>query len=177
VINALTDGAHPCQILADLQTAREVRGTLKGRYAWIGDGNNVASSWIEAASLLGLELVVATPKGFEPRGVVPQSGGRIRMTNDPADAVRGADVVITDLWASMGQEGEAAKRVEAFRGFSVTPELMRAANKGAIVLHCLPAHRGEEIDASFLAPADAPIWAEAENRLHTQKALLEHLVR
>jgi ornithine carbamoyltransferase len=176
VVNALTNGGHPCQILADLQTVRERKGTLRGlKYAWIGDGNNVANSWIEAASLLGLELTLAVPEGYEPSAKA--EGGKVTLVRDPGAAAQGADVVITDVWASMGQEDEAAKRREAFRGYCVTPDLMRGAREGAIVLHCLPAHRGEEIDASFLAPPDAPIWDEAENRLHTQKALLEYLVR
>lgn len=177
VVNALTDGGHPCQVLADLQTVRECKGTLKGlRYAWIGDGNNVANSWIEAAGLLGLELTLAVPEGFEP-SAKPQGPGKVTVVRNPSEAVRGADVVITDVWSSMGQESEAQRRAKAFEGYSVTPALMKNANPGAIVLHCLPAHRGEEIDASFLEPPDAPIWIEAENRLHTQKALLEYLVR
>lgn len=180
VINALTDGGHPCQILADLQTVREIKGTLRGlRYAWVGDGNNVANSWIEAAALLGLELTLAVPEGYEPSmslaGGVP--GTRLSLVRDPVEAVRGADVVITDVWASMGQEAERARRVEAFQGYRVDPALMQHARPDAIVLHCLPAHRDEEIDDVYLAPADAPIWDEAENRLHTQKALLEYLIR
>jgi ornithine carbamoyltransferase len=180
VVNALTDGAHPCQILADLQTVRERKGTLQGlRYAWIGDGNNVANSWIEAATLLGLELTLACPEGYDPSQ--PLAGGahgaKVRVVRDPREAVREADVVITDVWASMGQEAEQQKRVEAFRGFCVNPGLMAGAQQDAIVLHCLPAHRGEEIDGCYLSDPNAPVWDEAENRLHTQKAVLEYLVR
>ena len=179
VVNALTDGAHPCQILADLQTVRERKGKLTGlRYAWIGDGNNVANSWIEAATILGLELTLACPEGYDPsQPRTGAHGAKVNVVRDPREAVRRADVVITDVWASMGQEAEQAKRVEAFRGFCVNPALMAEANKDAIVLHCLPAHRGEEIDGVYLAPENAPIWDEAENRLHTQKAVLEYLVR
>jgi ornithine carbamoyltransferase len=176
VINALTDGGHPCQILADLQTVRERKGTLEGlRYAWVGDGNNVANSWIEACTLLNLELTLAVPKGYDP--AVPVDGNRIRIVRDPREAMAGADVVITDVWASMGQEGEAAARKQAFDGYIVSPETMSRAREGAMVLHCLPAHRGEEIDGCYLDGADSAVWDEAENRLHAQKALLEHLVR
>jgi ornithine carbamoyltransferase len=178
VINALTDGAHPCQVLADLQTVREEKNALKGlKYAWIGDGNNVARSWIEAAELLGLDLTLAVPEGFDPPGRAVGGAGKVKIVREPSRAVAGADVVITDVWASMGQENQGVARAQAFQGFGVTPELMKSAAKKAIVLHCLPAHRGEEIDGSFLEPSNAPIWAEAENRLHTQKALLEYLVR
>jgi ornithine carbamoyltransferase len=176
VINALTDGGHPCQILADLQTVRERKHTLEGlKYAWVGDGNNVANSWIEACALLNLELTLATPAGFEPSVTV--DGTRIRVVRDPVEAIQGADVVITDVWASMGQESEVAARKAAFAGYAVTPETMKGARAGAIALHCLPAHRGEEIDAVYLDSADSAVWDEAENRLHTQKALLEYLVR
>jgi ornithine carbamoyltransferase len=175
VINALTDGGHPCQILADLQTVRERKGTLKGlRYAWIGDGNNVANSWIEACTILGLPLVLATPAGFEP--TVPVDGRSIRVVRDPVEAIHGADVVITDVWASMGQESEVAARKAAFAGYAVTEDTMRGAAKGVIVLHCLPAHRGEEISGIFLDSAESAVWDEAENRLHAQKALLEYLL-
>jgi ornithine carbamoyltransferase len=180
VVNALTDGAHPCQILADLQTVRERKDTLRGlKYAWIGDGNNVANSWIEAATLLGLELTLACPEGYDP--TQPTSGGasgaKGSVVRDPRAAGKDADVVITDVWASMGQEAEQAKRAAAFAGFCVNPALMAEAKKDAMVLHCLPAHRGEEIDGVYLEREDAPIWDEAENRLHTQKAVLEYLVR
>jgi ornithine carbamoyltransferase len=175
VINALTDGGHPCQILADLQTVRERRGTLEGlRYAWIGDGNNVANSWIEACSILGLPLMLATPVGFEP--AAPVDGRSIRVVRDPREALEGADVVITDVWASMGQESEVAARKAAFVGYAVTEETMQVAAPGAVVLHCLPAHRGEEISSVFLDSDGSAVWDEAENRLHAQKALLEYLM-
>ena len=176
VVNALTDEEHPCQILADLMTVRERRGGLKGlRYAWVGDGNNVAWSWAAAAQVLGLDLTVASPVGY----TLPDRalGGRVRATDDPREAVRGADVVITDVWTSMGQEAENARRLRDFAGWGVTPELMSQADPKAMVLHCLPAHRGEEIDGVFLDGPDAAVWDEAENRLHVQKALLELLLR
>lgn len=179
VINALTDGAHPCQILADLQTVRERKGKLQGlRYAWVGDGNNVANSWIEAATILGLELTLACPERYDP--AQPMKGttaSEVTLVRDPRVAVKNADVVITDVWASMGQEAEYDERAAAFRGFCVDPALMAGARGDAMVLHCLPAHRGEEIDGAYLESPDAPVWDEAENRLHTQKAVLEHLVR
>lgn len=176
VINALTDGGHPCQVLADLQTVRERKGTLEGlRYAWVGDGNNVANSWIEACTLLNLELTLACPEGYEPS--VPFDDNKIKLVRDPRAAIEGADVVITDVWASMGQEAEIEARRRAFAGFIVSPETMKGARDGAIVLHCLPAHRGEEIDGVYLDGPDSAVWDEAENRLHVQKALLEYLVR
>jgi ornithine carbamoyltransferase len=175
VINALTDDHHPCQILADLLTVRERFGRLEGlRYAWVGDGNNVARSWVEAARVLGLSLTVASPEGYELPAAVLREGAR--STRDPAAAVREADVVITDVWASMGQEAEAAQRARAFAGYRVDPALMAHAHPSAMVLHCLPAHRGEEIDGVYLDGPGAAVWQEAENRLHTQKALLEFLV-
>ncbi|MFO0603792.1 MAG: ornithine carbamoyltransferase [Polyangiales bacterium] len=175
VINALTDDHHPCQILADLMTVRERFGRLKGlRYAWVGDGNNVARSWADAAAVLGLQLTLASPEGFE----LPASElrGDVRAVRSPAEAARGADVVITDVWASMGQEEETERRRKAFAGYRIDRALMAHANSTAIVLHCLPAHRGEEIDAEYLDGPGAVVWQEAENRLHTQKALLEHLL-
>jgi ornithine carbamoyltransferase len=175
VVNALTDGHHPCQILADLQTVRELRGPLHAlRYAWVGDGNNVARSWVEAARVLGLRLTLASPKGYE----LPASelSHAIVSVRDPKAAVEGADVVITDVWASMGQETEAKARAEAFAGYKVDPALMRHADREAMVLHCLPAHRGEEIDAVYLDGPSSVVWREAENRLHAQKALLEWLL-
>jgi ornithine carbamoyltransferase len=176
VINALTDQHHPCQILADLLTVRESHGRIEGlRYAWVGDGNNVARSWVEAAARFGFTLTLASPEGYEiPDAELPPSARTVR---DPREAVEGADVVITDVWASMGQEGEAERRRTAFEGYLVDPSLMAKANRNAVVLHCLPAHRGEEIDAAYLDGPESVVWNEAENRLHTQKALLEHLVR
>lgn len=176
VVNALTDEGHPCQILADLMTVRERRGTLKGlRYAWVGDGNNVARSWAEAAAVLDLQFTMATPPAYAPPGdALP---GAARLVHDPREAVRGADVVITDVWTSMGQEAENARRLADFAGWRVDPALMEGAAPGAMVLHCLPAHRGEEIDAVYLDGPDAVVWDEAENRLHAQKALLDLLLR
>ncbi|MDB4932968.1 MAG: Ornithine carbamoyltransferase [Myxococcaceae bacterium] len=176
VINALTDDHHPCQILADLMTVRERRGSLENlRYAWVGDANNVARSWLDAARTLGLTLTVASPEGYGfAAAELPPTA---RQVVDPRDAAIGADVVITDVWASMGQEGDAAARRVAFADYQVGPALMAQANPGAMVLHCLPAHRGEEIDASLLDGEQTAVWDEAENRLHAQKALLEFLMR
>lgn len=176
VINALTDDHHPCQILADLLTVRERKNTLDGlRYAWVGDANNVARSWVEAAERLGLALTVASPEGY---GFGPEElPANVKQVVDPREAVRGADVVITDVWASMGQEDDAAKRRESFAGYGVTPALMAEAATGSMVLHCLPAHRGEEIDEMYLDGLNVAVWDEAENRLHAQKALLEFLMR
>ncbi len=175
VINALTDDHHPCQILADLMTVRERKGTLESlRYAWIGDANNVARSWVEAAERFGLALTVASPEGygFHANELPPN----VRQVVDPREAARGADVVITDVWASMGQEGDAVARRAAFAGYQVNRDLLVEANPDPLVLHCLPAHRGEEIDAALIDGSDTAVWDEAENRLHAQKALLEFLM-
>lgn len=174
VVNALTDEHHPCQVLADLQTVRARRGTLQGlKYAWVGDGNNMARSWAQAAALLGFELALASPTGYALEGGY---GPTVRATTSPAEAVAGADVVITDTWASMGQEDEAAQRKAAFVGYKVDPGLMAGAAPGAMVLHCLPAYRGQEVDAVYLDGPEAVVWDEAENRLHAQKALLAALL-
>ncbi len=179
VINGLTDLLHPCQVLADLLTVREAFGSLDGRVvAWIGDGNNMANSWIEAAGLLGFALRLACPEGYEPdRAIFDANAGRTRITitEDPEEAVTGADVVNTDVWASMGQEEESAVRRQAFAGYSVDDALMASAAPEAIVLHCLPAHRGEEITESVLEGPQSRVWDEAENRLHVQKALMATL--
>ena len=176
VINALTDDHHPCQILADLLTVRERRGSLEGlRYAWIGDANNVARSWVEAADRLGLALTVASPEGYG--FAARELPANVWQVLDPREAARGADVVITDVWASMGQEGDTAVRRAAFAGYQVNAGLLGEANPGAMVLHCLPAHRGEEIDAALLDGENVAVWDEAENRLHAQKALMEFLMR
>ncbi|MEP6591721.1 MAG: ornithine carbamoyltransferase [Gemmatimonadota bacterium] len=176
IINGLTDLLHPCQLLADLQTMREEFGELEGRVvAWIGDGNNMANSWIEAAGLMGFELRLACPEGYEPdRALFDRNGSRttITITEDPEEAVAGAHVVATDVWASMGQEDEADSRRQAFTGYCVDEALMREADAGAIVLHCLPAHRGEEITEGVLEGPRSRVWDEAENRLHAQKALM-----
>ncbi len=176
VINALSDEAHPCQVLADLQTVRELRGKLKGlKYAWVGDGNNVARSWAEAAWVLGLNLVMACPDGYAPpAGTLPED---IRVVREPSEAVADADVVITDVWTSMGHEDEGAARRDALRRYAVDPGLMAMAHPRALVLHCLPAHRGEEIAAEYLDGPASAVWIEAENRLHSQKSLLDFLLR
>lgn len=180
VINGLTDYNHPCQILADLLTVHENLGDLSQRVvAWIGDGNNMAHSWIEAAAVLGFELRLACPEGYDPDPALIASAGkraRIVLTRSPEDAVRGADVINTDVWASMGQEAEQELRAAAFTGFLVDERLMALAAKSAIFLHCLPAHRGEEVTEAVLEGPQSRVWDEAENRLHAQKALMAMLM-
>ena len=178
VINGLTDRSHPCQLLADLQTYVEHRGEISGRrVAWIGDGNNMCHSWLEAAGLLDFELNVACPAGYDPEPeFLELAGGRARVLRHPAEAVQDADLVVTDVWASMGQEEEQAKRVQAFRDYQVDAELMRQARSDTLFMHCLPAHRGEEVSAEVLEGPQSVVWEEAENRLHAQKALLEFLL-
>ena len=182
VINGLTDLHHPCQVLADLMTARERGFDLRGmKVAFIGDGNNVANSWVEAASLLGFPLRLACPKGFEPdAGVMKDASAAgkldVRVVRDPAEAARDADVLYTDVWTSMGQEKERKRRLEAFRGYCVDAGLLRAARKGAIVMHCLPAHRGEEITDEAMEGPQSAVFDEAENRMHIQMALLARLI-
>jgi ornithine carbamoyltransferase len=180
VINGLTDLLHPCQVLADLMTIRECLGGWEGRtIAWVGDGNNMANSWINAAGTLGFELRLACPAGYEPSAkILERNSGRarIQVTNDPAAAVRGADVVTTDVWASMGQEEEQETRARAFAGYIVDKKLMRLADPKAIFLHCLPAHRGEEVADEVIEGPQSRVWDEAENRLHVQKALMATLM-
>ena len=179
VINGLTDLLHPCQILADLLTVKQHLGTFEGKkIAWIGDGNNMANSWINASYRLGFELVLACPKGYDPDAeTLKREGGKnVKVVRDPAEAVKGADVVNTDVWASMGQEEEQAKREKAFNGYEVDRKLMSLANKDAIFLHCLPAHRGEEVAADVIDGPQSRVWDEAENRLHVQKALMAVLM-
>ena len=178
VINALTDDFHPCQLLADLQTYREQRGDIRGkRVAWIGDGNNMCQTWIHAAEMCDFELAIACPEGFEPRAdLVQAAGNRVRIVRDPAEAVRGAHLVTTDVWASMGQEDEAEARKRQFASYQVTPALMDAADPQALFMHCLPAHRGEEVSAEMMDDPRSVVWDEAENRLHAQKALMEFLL-
>ena len=181
VINGLTDEHHPCQIASDLFTVRERFGRIDGlRYAWIGDGNNMANSWIEAAGLFGLELALACPEGHRPDPEVLATararGARIELGADVRAAARGAHVVSTDVWASMGQEDEAAARRAAFAGYCVDGAVMQLAAPDAIALHCLPAHRGEEITGDVLDGAQSAAWQQAENRLHVQKALMELLL-
>ena len=180
VINGLTDLLHPCQILADLLTIQENLGGWEGKtVAWIGDGNNMANSWINAAGTLGFELRLACPEGYEPDHDIfehHKSKTTLVITEDPDEAVAGADVVTTDVWASMGQETEAELRRVAFQGYLVDDGLMAQANPDAIFLHCLPAHRGEEVTASVIDGPQSRVWDEAENRLHAQKALMAILM-
>ena len=171
IVNGLTDDEHPCQALADVMTIRERLGRIEGvRVAYIGDGNNVCVSLGRAAALLGMSFVVAAPPGYEP----PLEGAEI--THDPGEAADGADVLYTDVWTSMGQEEERARRLEAFAGFTIDDALVLRAAEGAIVLHCLPAHYGEEITEEVLYGPQSAAWDEAENRLHAQKALLALVV-
>jgi ornithine carbamoyltransferase len=192
VINGLTDLLHPCQVLADLQTVAQRFGAgaaggdvaqalRRVRYAWIGDGNNMANSWIEAAGILGLDLALACPPGHEPDpGIFARARqterGRITVTHSPAEAAAGRHVVSTDVFASMGQEAEAQTRLKTFAGFCIDSALMAGAAPDAIVLHCLPAHRGEEISDEVIEGPQSLVWRQAENRLHAQKALLESLL-
>jgi ornithine carbamoyltransferase len=180
VINGLTDLLHPCQVLADLMTVRESLGGWDGKIvAWIGDGNNMANSWINAAGSLGFELRLACPDGYRPNtGILArnQAKAKILVTADPHEAARGAHVVTTDVWASMGQEQEQEVRAKAFKGYLVDQGLMRLADPQAIFLHCLPAHRGEEVSEEVLEGRQSRVWDEAENRLHIQKALMATLM-
>ena len=185
VVNALTDYAHPCQALADLQTIRERRGGLSGlTLTYVGDGNNVAHSLLLAGVSAGMRVRVATPRGYEPIGQVvrranqlgEETGGAAVVTNDPMEAVKGADVLYTDVWASMGQESEAESRTLVFQGFQLDDRMVDAASNDVVVLHCLPAHRGEEIAASVIDGPHSAVWDQAENRLHAQKALLAFLL-
>jgi ornithine carbamoyltransferase len=181
VINGLTDLLHPCQIMADLATIRESLGDdLRGvRVAWVGDGNNMANSWLNAAFRLGFELRLAVPRGYEPDAAIlerARSAATIHVTHDPREAVEGADVVNTDVWASMGQEEEAAIRVRDFAGYCVDDALMSLASERAIFLHCLPAHRGEEVTDEVIEGARSRVFDQAENRLHVQKAIMAELI-
>jgi len=178
VINALTDLLHPCQLLADIQTFVEHRGDIRGRtVAWIGDGNNVCHSWMNAASMLDFRLHIATPDGYRPDAtLVGKCRENIELFTDPRQAASDADVVVTDTWASMGQEEEKKEREKAFTGFMVDQDLMKKANPDALFMHCLPAYRGSEVAAEVIDGPQSVVWDEAENRLHAQKALLEFLL-
>jgi ornithine carbamoyltransferase len=178
VINGLSDLHHPCQLLADVQTFVERRGAIRGAtVAWIGDGNNVCNSWVEAARLFGFTLRIACPAGYEPaRDLVAAAGTRVQVLRDPAVAAAKADLVVTDVWTSMGQEQEQAARLRALKPYRVDAALMRAAGRDALFMHCLPAHRGEEVTADVIDGPHSAAWDEAENRLHAQKALLEFLL-
>ncbi|MDN6860444.1 ornithine carbamoyltransferase [Pseudomonas sp. CAN2814] len=178
VINGLSDDLHPCQLLADMQTFHEHRGSIAGKtVAWIGDGNNMCNSYIEAAIRFDFQLHVACPEGYEPNAALMQEAGeRVKIFRDPREAVAGAHLVSTDVWASMGQEDEAAARLRLFQPYQVTRALLDGAAADVLFMHCLPAHRGEEISEDLLDDARSVAWDQAENRLHAQKALLELLV-
>jgi len=177
VINALTDDFHPCQLLADMQTYQEHRGDIRGKtVVWIGDGNNMCHSYINAAQQFGFNLNIATPEGYEPKTeVIDAVDAQVRLFNDPIQAAEHADLVVTDVWASMGQEEEQRKREAAFAAFQVDKKVMQHAATDALFMHCLPAHRGEEVTADVIDGQQSVVWDEAENRLHAQKALLEFL--
>ncbi len=178
VINALTNLNHPCQLLADMLTYEEHRGSIEGKtVAWVGDGFNMCHSYINAARVFGFKLKVATPEGYAPNPeIVAQADGIIELTHDPREACRDADLVVTDVWTSMGQEDESERRRRDFADFRVNEALMGLARPDALFMHCLPAHRGEEVDAAVIDGPWSVVWDEAENRLHTQKALLEFLL-
>lgn len=178
VINALTDLYHPCQLLADIQTYVEARGPIEGKHvAWIGDGNNVCHSWMNAAQQFGFKLIIAAPKGYEPDAqLLKDRAAQVSITHDPKEAARGADIVVTDTWASMGQENEKTERLKAFQGYMVDHALMQLANNDAVFMHCLPAYRDVEVAADVIDGPQSVVWDEAENRLHAQKALLELLL-
>jgi ornithine carbamoyltransferase len=180
VINGLTNEYHPCQILADIFTYIEQRGPIQGKtVAWIGDSNNMCNTWLQAAEVLDFNVHVSTPPGYE---VEPERAGLFGTDHyedfaDPMDACRDADLVTTDVWTSMGFEAENAERMKAFADWQVDAEMMRVARKDALFMHCLPAHRGEEVAGEVIDGPQSVVWDEAENRLHTQKALLEYLLR
>ncbi len=182
IINALTDLYHPCQILSDLLTIVERKGTYSGlKIAWVGDGNNVAHSWVNAASVLGFDLNLACPDGYLPdetitKPAIENGCGKIIVTRDPVEAVSGADVIYTDVWASMGQEEEHAARKKIFEPFQVNTQLIKHASKDVMVMHCLPAHRGEEISDEVLEGPNSVVWDQSENKLHMHKAILEQMM-
>lgn len=178
VINALTDDFHPCQLLADMQTYYEHRGSIAGKTVlWVGDGNNMCHSYINAAKQYGFKLRISTPEDYEPNAdLVAANQDRVELIRNPMDAAENVDLVVTDVWASMGQEEEQKKRERAFKDYQVNSELMEQANSDALFMHCLPAHRGEEVSAEVMDAEDSVVWDEAENRLHAQKALLEFLM-
>lgn len=186
VINGLSDLLHPCQILSDILTIKEVLGDYQGvKVAYVGDGNNIANSWLEGSSLLGIDLAIATPQGYEPDAGITQgalemaktSGARIEMHWDPSEAVQEADIIYTDVWTSMGQESESQKRVMDFQGYQVDKQLVEKAKNQVRIMHCLPVHRGEEISAEVIDGEQSIVFDQAENRLHVQKAILEFFMR
>jgi ornithine carbamoyltransferase len=179
VINGLTNEFHPCQILADIFTFIEHRGSIKGRVvAWVGDGNNMANTWLQAAELLGFQVHLSTPTGYEVDQAVAgiRSSDSYKVFADPMEACRGADLVTTDVWTSMGFEAENEERRKAFADWCVDAEMMRVAKPDALFMHCLPAHRGEEVEADVIDGPQSVVWDEAENRMHVQKALMEYLL-
>ena len=179
VINALTDDFHPCQVMADIQTWIENRGSIQGKtVAWIGDGNNMCQTWIQAAEQFDFQLRIACPRGFEPNSQLTERyAHRISLGHNPESAAQQADLVTTDVWASMGQEAEQTERATQFKGFQVNPVLMNQASNDALFMHCLPAHRGEEVSEEMLDDPRSVVWDEAENRLHVQKALMAFLLK
>jgi ornithine carbamoyltransferase len=178
VINALTDRYHPCQVLSDLMTVKEKKGRIEGlKIAWVGDGNNVAHSWIDAAHILGFDLTLACPPGYHPHpDVLAHAGKQVRVVDDPREAVEGADVVNTDVWASMGQESQRERRIADFKGYQVNESLVRLGKPDVIVMHCLPAHRGEEITTGVLEGQHSVVFDQAENKFHLHMALLEKMM-
>jgi len=178
IINALTDDYHPCQLLADMQTYIEHRGSIQGkRVVWVGDGNNMCQSYMNAADMLDFQLVIACPEGFEPcSDLLQKFNDRVSIVRDPVAAITEADLVVTDTWASMGQEEEKQQRERAFAGFQVNEEIMSLAADDALFMHCLPAYRGMEISETIMESKWSVVWDEAENRLHAQKALVEFLL-
>lgn len=179
VINGLTDEYHPCQLLADMQTWFEHRGDIQGKtVTWIGDGNNMCHSYINASRLLDFKLNIGCPEGFDPLAdIIEPASGRCEIFRDPMTAAAGADLIVTDVWASMGQEEEQKAREATFSGYQVTSEMMSVAARDALFMHCLPAHRGEEVAADVIDHPNSVVWDEAENRLHAQKALMEFLLK
>ncbi len=179
VINALTDMFHPCQLLADMQTYYERRGSIQGKtVTWVGDGNNMCQSYINAAQQYDFQLRIACPGSYEPDPrLVQEASDRVQIFTDPMEAASGAHLIVTDVWASMGQEDEQRERARIFANYQVSAELMRQADPDALFMHCLPAHRGEEVAAEVIDGPQSVVWSEAENRLHAQKALLEFLMR
>jgi ornithine carbamoyltransferase len=178
VINGLTDMYHPCQLLADVQTFQELRGDIRGRTAaWVGDGNNMCHSWMNAAQQFDFRLRISTPDGYGPNAdLAAARSAHIELVGDPIKAARGADIIVTDTWASMGQEDQKAERIRAFEGYIVDRDVMAAAGDEAVFMHCLPAYRGFEVSAEVIDGPQSVVWDQAENRLHAQKALLEFLM-
>lgn len=177
VINGLSNDTHPCQLLADMMTYQELRGSIKGKkVVWVGDGNNMCHTYIDASKQFSFHLHIACPPGFEPQNRVLKNANHMILGNQPEDVLPGADLVVTDVWASMGQEEEQQKRLRAFSEFQINAARMRLARSDALFLHCLPAHRGEEVSAEVLEGPQSAVWDAAENRMHSQKALLELLL-